>query len=101
MNEQEYRQMLQGHLNLCQVPRGLHSGLIEYLTRRRPTGGFLQAVLSNDLKGAANRADLENRHFLFEIVFFLFNHAPAGAWGSVQLVKEWLSSKEPNPNWEA
>lgn len=89
MNESEYRVGLQSRLQRCNVPDGLHDGLINYLASGTPCGHFLTAVLSNDLKGACNRADLENKYRIWDIVFFLFNYAPGNAWGSVERVQEW------------
>jgi len=71
------------------VPASLHEGLTEYILTGRPTGGFLYAVLTNDLRDACNRADADNRYRLFDIVFFLTNYAPSGCWCSAANVKAW------------
>ena len=75
----------------CRVPEPLREGLIMYLVDHVPTGSFLQAVLSNDLHDACRRADEHNRYRLFDIVYFLHNHAPGMAWGSVENVTRWLT----------
>jgi hypothetical protein len=41
------------------------------------------------LRGACERADDTNRHFLFEYVFWLYNHAPAACWGSPERFRAW------------
>ena len=61
-----------------------------YVSRRIPTGGFLEAVLSNDLKEACARADNQNRQLLFEIVGYIYNEVPAQCWGSPEKVNLWL-----------
>ena len=69
--------------------------LDRYVKHRIPTGGFLQAVLENDLSGALGRADDENRRDIYEIVSYCYNHIPSVCWGSPEKVKEWL---EGGPN---
>ncbi len=61
-----------------------------YATIGQPTGGFLEAVLSNDLMGAMGRADEENRADLFEICGYVYNDIPAPCHGSPSKVREWL-----------
>jgi hypothetical protein len=75
------------------VPEGLREGLLRYLVDRIPTGHFLLAILANDLRAACERADMENRYRLFDIVYFLYNYAPSGAWGSHENVREWLEAR--------
>lgn len=53
-------------------------------------GGFLTAVLENDLKEAFGRADIINRDRLFEIVSYCYNSIPTICWGSKSAVKEWI-----------
>lgn len=62
----------------------------EYVRRGTPPGGFLTAVLSNDLRGAAMMADDQNRHLLYEYVKYLHNNVPALCWGSPERVQEWI-----------
>src|SRR3712207_6166925 len=90
-----YRAHLRRRLVECGVAGTLHEGLVEYLVARRPTGRFLASVLANDLRGAAVRADLENRLGLWNLVVFLDNFAPAPAWGSPTAVEQWLAATEP------
>ncbi len=52
-------------------------------------GGFIEAVLENDLKEALGRGDLESLANLFAIVSFCYNDIPAGAWGSPKKVQAW------------
>lgn len=67
--------------------------LYRYIEDGCPTGDFLRAVLSNDLKESFGRADEQNRETLFDIVSFLYNEAPAPCWGSPDLVKAWLEKE--------
>lgn len=91
----EYRAHLQQRLDECQVPESLHDGLIEYIGARRPVGGFLAAILSNNLVDAVTRADDINRPQIATVVFFLLNYATATCWGSPAAVKAWLEDPEP------
>lgn len=70
--------------------------LNEYVQRGRMPGGFLRAVLENDLSGAICRADADNLAALDEIVIFLNSEIPARAWGDPGNVKQWAG----NDLWE-
>lgn len=72
------------------IPASTKESIEAYVNTRRPTGGFLRAVLSNDLKEACARADEDNRRCLFEIVCVLYNYAPSKCWGSPEKVDAWL-----------
>lgn len=72
------------------VPEHLADGLRDYIVDRIETGGFLRAVLENDLREACARADEVSRAFLFDIVSFLYNEAPSTCWGSPERVAAWL-----------
>lgn len=66
------------------------AALRRYAEHRIPTGGFLQAVLENDLMEAFARADETSRANLFEIVCFVYNELPSNCYGSKDKVREWL-----------
>lgn len=65
------------------------SALTRYINDGIPPGGFLTAVIQNDLKMAVSRADLDNQACLVAIVRLLYNHAPAGCWGRTGAVEDW------------
>lgn len=67
-----------------------------YIESGRPTGGFIDAVLRNDLKEAIGRGDNEAIDNLPHIVSYLYNKAPAGCWGNEGLVEEWYKEKRLN-----
>jgi hypothetical protein len=93
----DYRAHLRRRLLESNVPGTLHTGLVEYFAARRPTGGFLRAVLENDLGQAAMRGDEINRWHVADIALFLFNYCPAPAWGSPAKVDAWLADPSPVP----
>jgi hypothetical protein len=77
----------------CDVPDYLREGLALYLREHIPTGHFLLAVLSNNLMEACDRADLDARTHLWNIVCFLQNYAPIGSWGTRENVRAWLDAR--------
>lgn len=76
------------------LPEHIRDAMQRYIESRIPPGGFLTAVLSNDLAEAFARADHINRMRLHDIVSFLYNEAPSTCWGSPERVKRWLQKEE-------
>jgi hypothetical protein len=68
----------------------MREGLKLYFEHKILTGGFLTAVLSNDLLTAASKADDINKYKLHDYCTWLYNHAPMGSYGSPEAVKQWL-----------
>ena len=64
--------------------------LNRYVEHRVPTGGFLTAVLENNLLEAVGRAGHDNIRDLVEIVSHVYNNMPSSCWGSPAKVKAWL-----------
>lgn len=75
------------------IPPETLASLKRYVEHGVETGGFLRAVLENDLFGAVSRADLENRKALTNIVMFIYNTLPYQCHGNHIRVEEWLSGK--------
>ena len=65
-------------------------GLARYEIDRVTPGGFLLAVLQNDLIAAVGKADSENRGRLAEIVAWVYNNVPSCCYGSKAKVEAWL-----------
>ena len=78
-----------GEPNWSLIPEHMHEAIRAFVEDGRPVGGFLIALLSNDLRGAAERADGLNRAALFGWMSFLCNYAPAECWGSPERVNGW------------
>lgn len=74
----------------------IRASLDRYINHKIPTGGFLRAILENNLKEACARADNINRHRLFEIVSYCYNDIPSGSWGSPEKVEAWLAQPKTN-----
>ena len=73
------------------IPDHMHGAVRRYFEQGIPPGHFLTAVLSNDLRGACERADDENRHRLYEYIKFFYLYAPAGSWGSPEAFERWIA----------
>jgi hypothetical protein len=72
------------------VSPAVADSLKHYIEDRIPTGGFLEAVLSNNLQLAVGKADSQHIHRLREILWLVNEFVPAGAHGSTQRVRAWL-----------
>jgi len=72
----------------------IQATLERYVNDRCPTGGFLHAVLSNDLMEACARADMHNQRRLPEIATYIYNNLPMISWGSPEKVDAWLKREE-------
>lgn len=68
------------------------SALNRYAQMRCPVGGFLTALLSNDLKEACGRADDDNLHNIPALVAYCYNELPSPCWGSPEKVANWLNA---------
>jgi len=68
--------------------------LYNYFVHGLEPGGFMTCVLSNDLIGAAGRADFVNINLLGEYAKWLVNHAPYQSYGNPAAVGGWLNKNE-------
>jgi len=71
------------------ISQYVKNALDEWGKTGHPVGGFLSAVLSNNLSEAVGRADLENLWAIPAIVAYLYNEVPGACWGSPAKVKAW------------
>lgn len=67
------------------------AGLVRYVEFGIAPGGFLRAVICNDLQGACKQADFRNRRRIWEFVGWLYNNAPANSWKSEGAMARWLA----------
>ena len=75
------------------IPAHTKAALDRYVNDRIMPGGFLTAVLSNDLFGAVAHADRSNLEALTEIVKYVYNELPSGCWGSKDIMWRWVENK--------
>lgn len=75
------------------IPVHTQDALARYVEDRLEPGGFLYAVLTNDLLGAVSRADLQNQRALAEIVKFVYNRCPLRCHGSYENYTAWINGE--------
>ena len=75
------------------IPQNLIDSFDRYVNHGIPCGGFLNAVLSNDLMEAFGKADEDNRLILFDICQYIFNEVPLDCYGSREKVQDWIEKK--------
>ena len=68
----------------------IRESLDAYVQQRRPLGGFLQAVIENDLTEAVGRADSVNIRQLALIVGYVYWEMPSTCHGSPEHYAAWL-----------
>lgn len=71
------------------LPGHMQEGVKLWIEKGIATGGFLCAVIENNLKESFMRADSINRERLLDIVGFFYYEAPSACWGSAEKAKEW------------
>lgn len=74
---------------MTEIPGYTLAQLEDYRDKHRPVGGFLRALLANDLMSAVLRADSENIHALPAITHWAIANLPSHAWGSYAQVAAW------------
>jgi hypothetical protein len=75
------------------IPERMRKPLTRYIEDKKLPGGFLQAVIKNDLSDAIGRADAENMHNLPAYCNFFYNHTPHDCWGSAEKMKAWVQNE--------
>lgn len=74
------------------IPAYMHDAIRNYVDHGWLPGGFLTAVLANDLFDAVAHADSANRFCLPAWVEFITNHCPAACHGSFERVNKWVNA---------
>ena len=72
------------------IPPATLQDIYMYVEKGRISSDFLTAVISNDLKGTFNKADIYNETVIKNILRFLWNQVPADCWGSVEKMQTWI-----------
>ena len=76
------------------LPDPIRESIDAYVKYGRPTGGFLEAVIENDLTEAWGRADHINIKLIHVIVDYLYNECPSTCWGKAGAFDAWIAEKE-------
>jgi len=74
------------------IPAHMREALDAYAQHKRPVGGFLTALLENNLMEAVVRADHANRLALPSYAAYIRNEMPHNCHGSPAIVAAWLAS---------
>ena len=75
------------------IPEHTRGALERYVEHRIPTGGFLYAVLTNDLYRAVERADSANLAALPFIARFIDQQLPGNIYGCAENVENHLEGR--------
>lgn len=75
------------------IPAHTQGALERYVEHGLAPGGFLKAVITNDLICAVMKADELNIVAIPEIVKFLYNRVPASCWSTDDNYYNWLDYK--------
>ena len=75
-------------------PEHIREGLKNYVLNHISTGGFLHAVLVNDLFSAIGRADETNKLEIHKIIQFIYNELPTTCYGSQESYLKWLARRK-------
>ena len=89
---EERKLLLQHGLESVAIPDYMHSAITRYVLDHRRPGGFLTALLKNDLFTAVPLADSVNSKALSDWVKLLYNYCPAECYGSEEAVEHWLEN---------
>lgn len=77
------------------VPERTRETLRLYVEHGCEPGGFVCAVLENNLVEAVGRADFENLHAIADIAKLVYNELPGEAWGNRNKVNAWMKKRRP------
>lgn len=72
------------------IPEDMRESMTRYVEERKEPGGFLAAVIQNNLVDAVCRADKHNLLLVREYAQWFYNVAPAPCAGSPGKMREWL-----------
>ncbi len=74
------------------IPIDTKQSIDLYVAEGYHPGGFLTAVLSNNLVQSLGQADEMNKAAIHDIVKYVYNQIPGRVWGSPEKVKAHLES---------
>lgn len=77
-----------------EIPPHTQEAIENYLIRGYEPGGFVTAVLCNDLFSATGKADHVNRANLWCIVTWIANNAPSASFGDYERMRNWLDDRD-------
>ena len=86
-------------INYGRLPPHLQGGVKRYVEQGIQPGGFLTAVIENNLQLAVGHADPVSLAALRDITRFFYNELPSKCWGTREKRKLWMKTgcKEYSP----
>lgn len=93
-------ELLRTRLTAHMIPQHLHEGLLRYFLHGIRPGGYLCAVLSNNLRETIDRAATAfgaTHQDAVNIIRFCEMNAPGTAWGSPAAIDHWCLPTEYRP----
>ncbi len=81
------------HGQIFLIPDYMIGGIQRFIKQGVIPGGFLSAVLENNMKEAYVFADENNISNFPAYMNFLYNEVPSECWGSPEKVKAWSKMK--------
>ena len=97
MTKEDVEKMLTEHRELNPdrpIREGIKESLYNYAYHGYELGGFLTAVVENDLFKALGNADSYNRATIYQITSYIYNELPSTCWGSPEVVSAHYKSFE-------
>jgi hypothetical protein len=97
LSEAELIEMMAEHRRLNPdrpIREDIKEALDCYAKTGGPLGGFLTAVVENNLMEALGRADSYNRATIYQICQYIYNELPSNCHGSPEAVREWRKQFE-------
>ena len=76
--------------DISRIPSHMMHNIRRYIYDHEPVGDFLTAIITNNLKEACARADLENLQIIPAYVNYFYNYAPMTCWGNPEKMRAWL-----------
>jgi hypothetical protein len=73
------------------IPPAVRRSIDDYVTKGLRPGHCVMAILCDELSEAFHRADPETRDAMPAIVAYVRNETPAGCWGCMALVEQWIA----------
>jgi len=73
------------------LPSASADSLANYIYFGREPGGFMTAVLENDLVGSFSRADDQNINLMYMYAQIMYMDVPVVCRGSREVVREWMT----------
>jgi hypothetical protein len=80
-----------GKMEAVGIPEHMREGLTNYILDGVSAGGFLKAVIKNNLVDAYGTADHINGNCIRAYADFLYNGMPVMAWGSQEKYEKWIN----------